>query len=109
MQNPYEQTNPYTSTGNNPATYNLSANTDNPYGNNPTYSTYPAQAGNINYEGGQAGYVSSPPVYNMEVEQQMSKSPDPLKHLDDGLLGQARKKFIMKVYLILSSMHYSYE
>jgi len=28
---------------------------------------------------------------------------DTLGHLDDGLLGQARKKFIYKVYMILTS------
>ena len=27
---------------------------------------------------------------------------DTLKHLSDGLLGQARKQFIMKVYIILT-------
>ena len=30
-------------------------------------------------------------------------SVDPLSHLDDGLEGQARKAFIMKVYIILTS------
>lgn len=29
---------------------------------------------------------------------------DTLKHLSDGLLGQARKQFIMKVYIILTSI-----
>ena len=30
------------------------------------------------------------------------KDEDPLAHLDDSLGGQARKKFIMKVYMILA-------
>lgn len=39
------------------------------------------------------------PPMALQIE---SRPNDPLSHLDDGLAGQARKKFIIKVYTILT-------
>lgn len=47
-------------------------------------------------------YVEPAPYTSMETSYKPAED-DTLKHLSDGLLGQARKQFIMKVYIILTS------
>lgn len=66
---------------------------------NPNPSPNP----NINYYGNNPTYANN---YDPTKTDNMNNSvnDDPLKHLEDGLLGQARKKFIMKVYLILTGI-----
>ena len=41
-------------------------------------------------------------INNQDVNTDRAKINEPLAHLDDGLAGKARKKFIMKVYMILA-------
>lgn len=73
-------------------------------GYNPNYPQQPYyNPDQPPYNPDQPSYNPDQPPNQAQYMNEKAKSNDPLAHLDDGLAGQARKKFIMKVYMILAS------